>query len=179
MNTNPFEDTTRWLDGSDMPQEAIDHITKKIRLAYYSWATVILLFTAVVFGVVFKNLIGDFKTESVYIGVVGGLVFAMVGFHFLHGGIKRVRILKRRRFFWFEGVTGGLYIPHGKGNGYVGVFVKSDSSSVMIKNYTLSGFSLGYKKEGIPVYSVMFNSYGREFFRGGFLGDPMVFKKNR
>ena len=48
MNTNPFEDTTLWRDGSEMPQEAVDHIIRSIRLTFYTYTALILLPTILV-----------------------------------------------------------------------------------------------------------------------------------
>ena len=48
MNTDPFKDTTQWLDGSEMPQEAVDHIIRSIRLTYYTYTVLILLPTVLI-----------------------------------------------------------------------------------------------------------------------------------
>lgn len=173
MNTNPFEDTTLWLDGSEMPQEAVDHIIRSIRLTFYTYTALILLPTILVTCVAVYGYMKDHNPIA-----FGTILFWLPGLHFLRSGIKHVRILKKRKFLWVEGVTGGIFAPKVKGEGLPGIFVRTNSSEIMIKNYPLHS-TLGWKKEGVPVYSVMFNTYGRAFFKGGFFLDPIVFKKKR
>ena len=173
MNTNPFEDTTQWLDGSEMPQEAVDHIIRSSRLTYYTYTALILLPTVLITYVAVCVYLKD--PNPIAFGII---LFWLPGLHFLRSGIKHVRILKKREFLWVEGVTGGIFAPKVKGEGLPGIFVRTDSSDIMIKNYPLHS-TLGWKKEGVPVYSVMFNTYGRAFFKGGFFLDPIVFKKKR
>lgn len=173
MNTDPFKDTTQWLDGSEMPQEAVDHIIRSIRLTYYTYTALILLPTVLITCVAVCPYLKDHNPIAFAV-----LLFWLPGLHFLRSGIKHVRILKNRKFLWVEGVTGGIFAPKVKGEGLPGVFVSTDSSEIMIKNYPLHS-TLGWKKEGVPVYSVMFNTYGRAFFKGGFFLDPIVFKKKR
>ena|GEM_PF-1899368 len=171
MNTDPFKDTTQWLDGSEMPQEAVDHIIRSSRLTYYTYTALILLPTVLITYVAVCGYLEDHNPIAFAI-----ILFWLPGLHFLRSGIKHVRILKKREFLWVEGVTGGIFAPKVKGEGLPGIFVRTDSSDIMIKNYPLHS-TLGWKKEGVPVYSVMFNTYGRAFFKGGFFLDPIVFKK--
>ena len=183
MNNTPLESTTRWLDGSDMPQEAIDHIAKKIRLAYLPLAALLMLFAAVATAVIISEWfsIPHFWDDPGQ-GVCGFIAIVLIWLAcivFLRGGIRHLRFLKRREFVWIEGYTGGIYHTPGRGNNGICVLVRTDSSAEMTKTFSLSGANWGFKEEGIPVYAAMFNLYGREFFKGGFLRDPLVFKKNR
>ena len=101
MNTNPFEDTTQWLDGSEMPQEAVDQIIRSNRLTYYTYTALILLPTVLITYVAVCVYLKD--PNPIAFGII---LFWLPGLHFLRSGIKRVRILKNRKFLWVEGVTG-------------------------------------------------------------------------
>ncbi len=170
---NKFKDTTAWLEGYVMPQEAVNRIIRSIRLTYYTYAALILLPT-----ILFTCFaVYSFQKDHNPIAFATILLW-LPGLHFLRSGIKHVHILKKREFLWIEGVTGGIYVPRAKSDGMPGIFVRTDNSDIMIKNFPLHS-TLGWKKEGVPVYSVVFNTYGRDFFKGGFLFDPIVFKKKR
>jgi hypothetical protein len=133
MNTNPFEDTTQWLDGSEMPQEAVDHIIRSSRLTYYTYTALILLPTVLITYVSVCPYLEDHNPIA-----FGIILFWLPGLHFLRSGIKHVRILKKRKFLWVEGVTGGIYTPNIKAEGELpGIFVRTDSSDIMVKNYSL------------------------------------------
>ena len=103
MNTDPFKDTTQWLDGSEMPQEAVDHIIRSSRLTYYTYTALILLPTVLITCVAVCPYLKDPNPIAFAI-----LLFWLPGLHFLRSGIKHVRILKKRKFLWVEGVTGGI-----------------------------------------------------------------------
>lgn len=183
MTTNPFIDTAKWLDGSEMPQQVVDSISKKFRLAYFPLSAVIMLFGTAVTAVMIRNWIyvPDFRNDpgECVMGVFIIILIWFAGVFFLRGGIRHLRFLKNREFVWLEGVTSGIFHTPKQGNSGIGIFVKTESSPVMTKNFTLSGASIGYKDEGIPVYSVMFNINGRDYFKGGFLRDPLLFKKSK
>lgn len=169
MNTNPFEDTTFWRDGTEMPQEAVNGIYSDITKTFLLYSFVVLL---PIILVIIGGCIIVVK-EKTWAGLLA-LPLLIPAILFIRSYHKRLRILKKRDFLFIEGVTGGLYMPRPKS--LPSVFVKTDSSEIMTNSY-LMRTSIGLKNEGVPVYSVMFNIYGRGFLKGGFFRDPIVFKK--
>lgn len=151
-----------WLSGELMPEPVVRSICRRIAL----WLIVkIFPFSAYVVLFIITKLV-----SSIIMPTNIAVLCALYSLFLLWRDLKRIGRIKRREFAWCEGVTAGILGRFSKGNTLVDVGFDT------VKAY---GHPAGmfYVLTGRPVYVVALNILENSFFRGGFVYDPLAFKK--
>ena len=151
-----------WLSGELMPEPVVRSICRRIAL----WLIVkIFPFSAYVVLFIITKLV-----SSIIMPTNIAVLCALYSLFLLWRDLKRIGRIKRREFAWCEGVTAGILGRFSKGNTLVDVGFDT------VKAY---GHPAGmfYVLTGRPVYVVALNILESSFFRGGFVCDPLAFKK--
>ena len=151
-----------WLSGELMPEPVVRSICRRIAL----WLIVkIFPFSAYVVLFIITKLV-----SSIIMPTNIAVLCALYSLFLLWRDLKRISRIKRREFVWCEGVTAGILGRFSKGNTLVDVGFDT------VKAY---GHPAGmfYVLTGRPVYVVALNILENSFFRGGFVYDPLAFKK--
>ena len=155
-----------WLDGRDMPENGIRDITGTIKVSYaVKIAIGLIIFAAIIIPML------SFSDYPPQIFLAIALVLLWIIYH-VYMLIKRLRVIRNRTFKWQQGVTDGGFGGNRGARG--GVWVKVGEESYL--NYTIQT-SFPFIGKGKAVYTVQFNAYNKEDFSGGFLFDPIIFKK--
>ena len=152
-----------WQGGDKMPESAVRRIRRSIKL----WLIVkILPFAAYVLLFIITRL----SDTGVIMPTNIAVLCALYSLFLLWRDLKRISRIKRREFAWCEGVTAGILGRFSKGSTLVDVGFDT------VKAY---GHPAGmfYVLTGRPVYVVALNIIESSFFRGGFVYDPLAFKK--
>lgn len=160
-------DIPKWLDGRDMPESGIKDVTGTIKVSYGVKITIGLIVFAIALLPMFS--FDDYPMLAGFVIAALGLLWTLYHVYML---AKRLRVIRNRTFKWQQGVTDGGF---GGGRGVRGgVWVKIGKESYL--NYTIQT-SFPFIGKGKPVYTVQFNAYNKQFLSGGFLFDPIIFKK--